>query len=193
MNTEDLNRRWYEANTGQVITDVQQQVRHPALHWMAATLDGRVEATGAVFGLPWSFSEEAGCGKVHRRSCSTICGSCIAGGGAVGDHWRWKVGRIAPPTRSALSAPRCNRRAEILALRGKRRAPSPIRGRAAKAAHPGGPDCGHERLQRLGRNSPASLPHPGRPPRTRTRQLCQRMPGRRSATAFEPSARNPAP
>src|SRR6478736_9151952 len=27
--TEDLNRRWYEANTGQVIGDIQQQVRHP--------------------------------------------------------------------------------------------------------------------------------------------------------------------
>jgi predicted phage-related endonuclease len=61
--TEDLNRRWYEANTGHLITDVQRQVRHPALRWMAATLDGRVEATEAVFEakfmLPWSFSEEA--------------------------------------------------------------------------------------------------------------------------------------
>jgi predicted phage-related endonuclease len=61
--TEDLNRRWYEANTGQVLTDMQQQVRHPALRWMAATLDGRVEGSGAVFEakfmLPWSFSEEA--------------------------------------------------------------------------------------------------------------------------------------
>src|ERR1700747_2044449 len=27
--TEDLNRRWYEANTGQVITDVQRRIRHP--------------------------------------------------------------------------------------------------------------------------------------------------------------------
>src|ERR1700733_7256051 len=26
--TEDLNRRWYEANTGQVITDIQKHVRH---------------------------------------------------------------------------------------------------------------------------------------------------------------------
>src|ERR1700679_4043019 len=43
--TEDLNRRWYEANTEQVITDVQQQVRHPALRWMAATLDGRVQGS----------------------------------------------------------------------------------------------------------------------------------------------------
>jgi hypothetical protein len=47
--TEDLNRRWYEANTGQTITDVQRQIRHPALRWMAATLDGRVAATEAVF------------------------------------------------------------------------------------------------------------------------------------------------
>src|ERR1700684_4131016 len=65
--TEDLNRRWYEANTGQVITDVQKLVRHPTVRWMAATLDGRVEATGAVFEskfmLPWSFSEEAAAEK----------------------------------------------------------------------------------------------------------------------------------
>jgi predicted phage-related endonuclease len=27
--TEELNRRWYETNTGQVLTDVQRQVRHP--------------------------------------------------------------------------------------------------------------------------------------------------------------------
>src|SRR5262249_26357041 len=42
MVTEGLNRHWYEANTGQVITDVQRQIRHPVLRWMAATLDGRV-------------------------------------------------------------------------------------------------------------------------------------------------------
>ena len=35
--TEDLNRRWYQTNTGQVLTDVQRQVRHPTLRWMAAT------------------------------------------------------------------------------------------------------------------------------------------------------------
>ena len=65
--TEDLNRRWYEVNTGQLVTDIQRQIRHPALRWMAATLDGRVEATGAVFEakfmLPWSFSEEAAAEK----------------------------------------------------------------------------------------------------------------------------------
>jgi predicted phage-related endonuclease len=65
--TEDLNRRWYQANSGQVLKDIQRQIRHPALHWMAATLDGRVESNGAVFEakfmLPWSFSEETAAEK----------------------------------------------------------------------------------------------------------------------------------
>ena len=46
--TEDLNRRWYEANTGQVVVDIQKRVRHPALRWMAATLDGRVQGIVSV-------------------------------------------------------------------------------------------------------------------------------------------------
>jgi predicted phage-related endonuclease len=38
--TEDLNRRWYQANSGQVLTDVLQRIRHPVLPgwrppWMA--------------------------------------------------------------------------------------------------------------------------------------------------------------
>jgi predicted phage-related endonuclease len=65
--TEELNRRWFEANSGQAITDIQRLVRHPILRWMAATLDGRIEGTGAVFEskfmLPWSFSEEAAAEK----------------------------------------------------------------------------------------------------------------------------------
>jgi predicted phage-related endonuclease len=59
--TEPLNRHWFERNTGHVITQVQQRVEHPVIRWMAATLDGMVEQTGAVFEakfmLPWSFSE----------------------------------------------------------------------------------------------------------------------------------------
>jgi predicted phage-related endonuclease len=43
--TEELDRRWYEANTGQVITDVQKHVRHPGLRWMGATLDGRIQGS----------------------------------------------------------------------------------------------------------------------------------------------------
>src|SRR5215203_560863 len=65
--TEPLNRRWYEANTGQALKDVQRWVKHPILSWMAATLDGVVERTEAVFEakfmLPWAFSEEAAAEK----------------------------------------------------------------------------------------------------------------------------------
>ena len=65
--TEELNRTWYERNTGRHVTDVQRRVRHSAIPWMVATLDGTVEATGAVFEskfmLPWSFSEEAAAEK----------------------------------------------------------------------------------------------------------------------------------
>jgi predicted phage-related endonuclease len=91
--TEDLNRAWYERNTGQRITDIQSHVKHSAIPWMAATLDGIVEETAAVFEakfmLPWSFSEEAAAEKymaqlqhnmwvTHLRS-SVL--SIITGGG----------------------------------------------------------------------------------------------------------------
>jgi predicted phage-related endonuclease len=65
--TEPLNRLWYERNTGHALTGVQIRVRHPVVRWMAATLDGMVEATGAVFEakfmLPWSFTEEGAAEK----------------------------------------------------------------------------------------------------------------------------------
>src|SRR6516225_686039 len=61
--TEDLNRRWYELNSGQRVSDIQRHAVHRTLPWMAATLDGLVKQIGAVFEakfmLPWSFSEEA--------------------------------------------------------------------------------------------------------------------------------------
>ncbi len=65
--TEDLNRRWYQRNTGHVIKGVQKRIQHPVNKWMAATLDGMVEPTGAVFEakfmLPWTFSEQAAAEK----------------------------------------------------------------------------------------------------------------------------------
>src|SRR5262245_1619243 len=65
--TEELNRTWYERNTGQRVTAVQRSVKHSAIPWMMATLDGIVEWTEAVFEakfmLPWSFSEEAAAEK----------------------------------------------------------------------------------------------------------------------------------
>jgi predicted phage-related endonuclease len=65
--TEELNRCWYERNTSRRVTDFQRRVKHSAIPWMVATLDGIVEGTHAVFEakfmLPWSFSEEAAAEK----------------------------------------------------------------------------------------------------------------------------------
>ena len=65
--TEELNRKWYQKNTGYAIIDVQCRVVHPVNRWMAATLDGMVKETDAVFEakfmLPWTFSEEAAAAK----------------------------------------------------------------------------------------------------------------------------------
>ena len=91
--TEQLNRHWYEKNTGQVVTDVQRQLFHPVHRWMAATLDGRLGATGAVFEakfmLPWNFSEEAAAEKHMAQlqhnmwvtAARTAVLSIITGGG----------------------------------------------------------------------------------------------------------------
>ena len=91
--TEDLNRRWYEANTGQIVTDVQKRCFHPALRWMAATIDGRIEGSDAVFEakfmLPWSFTEEAAAEKYMPQlqhnmavvAARTAVLSVITGGG----------------------------------------------------------------------------------------------------------------
>jgi predicted phage-related endonuclease len=91
--TEELNRTWYERNTGRSIGDIQRRVQHSTIPWMVATLDGIVEGSGAVFEakfmLPWSFSEEAAAEKymaqvqhnmwvTHLRSAVL---SIITGGG----------------------------------------------------------------------------------------------------------------
>src|SRR5712671_6272850 len=91
--TEDLNRRWYERNTGHTITDVQRRIQHPVHKWMAATLDGLVEPSGAVFEakfmLPWTFSEQAAAEKYMAQlqhnmwvaNARTAALSVITGGG----------------------------------------------------------------------------------------------------------------
>jgi predicted phage-related endonuclease len=91
--TEELNRSWYERSSGRQVRDVQRHVRHSAISWMSATLDGIVDGVEAVFEakfmLPWSFSEEAAAEKymaqvqhnmwvTHLRS-SVL--SIITGGG----------------------------------------------------------------------------------------------------------------
>jgi predicted phage-related endonuclease len=91
--TEELNRMWYERNSGRRVTDIQRRVKHSAIPWMAATLDGIVEGTGAVFEakfmLPWAFSEEAAAEKYMAQvqhnmwvtHCRAAALSIITGGG----------------------------------------------------------------------------------------------------------------
>src|SRR5215475_14017095 len=91
--TEELNRAWYERNTGRRIIAAQRHVKHSIIPYMAATLDGVVEGANAIFEakfmLPWSFSEEAAVEKymaqlqhnmwvTHLRSAVL---SIITGGG----------------------------------------------------------------------------------------------------------------
>ena len=91
--TEELNRRWYQRNTGSAISDVQQRIEHPIHKWMTATLDGIVNPGGAVFEakfmLPWNFSEEAATEKHMAQlqhnmwvaNARTAVLSIITGGG----------------------------------------------------------------------------------------------------------------
>jgi hypothetical protein len=75
--TEELNRRWYQANTGQVLTDIGRHIRHSILRWMAATLDGRVAATEAIFEAKFMLPGRSRKKQRPRntwRSCSTTCG-----------------------------------------------------------------------------------------------------------------------
>jgi hypothetical protein len=132
--TELLNRRWYEKKSGQVINDVQRRVFHKVHRWMAATLDGRIAETGAVFEakfmLPWNFSEEAAAEKhmaqlqhnmwVTAARASVL--SIITGGG------KWVVMTISA---DPLYQP--NRRTKILALRRNRGASWPLWHRTPEA------------------------------------------------------------
>ena len=148
--TEDLNRRWYEVNTGQALTDVQRHIRHPLLRWMAATLDGRVQSSEAVFEakfmLPWSFSEEAAVQKYMPQlqhnmwvvAARSAVLSVITGGG------KWvEITTHADPLYQHLIVTaerkfwRCVESGEPPAL---------FRRRAAEAAHCGGPHRRHERI-----------------------------------------------
>ncbi|MFK4505595.1 YqaJ viral recombinase family protein [Bradyrhizobium daqingense] len=91
--TEQLNLYWYEINTGQGVIDLQRRIFHPVHRWMAATLDGRVQQTGAVFEakfmLPWNFSEEEAAEKHMAQlqhnmwvvAARTAVLSIITGGG----------------------------------------------------------------------------------------------------------------
>ena len=80
----------------------------------------------------------------HR---STVGGSSVIMGTDEDPFWRWRKRRC----RSALSAPDCHRRTQVLALRRERRAPSPLWYRATQTADRSGPDRRHECVEFLGR------------------------------------------
>jgi predicted phage-related endonuclease len=152
--TESLNRRWYERTTGQVIKDAQSWARHPVIRWMAATLDGVVESTGAIFEakfmLPWSFSEEAAAEKhmpqvqhnMWVTNATAAALSIITGGG------KWVEVKItADPLYQYLLLTaekkfwRCVESGEP---------PSPLWRRATAGPGSGGPDRRHELVKCVG-------------------------------------------
>jgi predicted phage-related endonuclease len=172
--TEALNRRWYETNTGRVITDVQKRVRHPAIRWMAATLDGRLEGAGTVFEakfmLPWSFSEQAAAEKYMPQlqhnmwvvAARQAVLSVITGGG------KWvEITANADPLYQHLIV---TAEPKILALCRERRAPSPVRSRTTQAPDRGDPHRGYGELQCLGRVCRRLHTNAGGPPGARAGQ-----------------------
>jgi hypothetical protein len=139
--TEPLNRAWYERNTGNAIIDVQRRLRHPVLRWMAATLDGRVSGTGAIFEakfmLPWSFAEGAAAEKHMAQlqhamwvtNVKTAALSIITGGG------KWVEITVHPDTlyQHLLT----DGDDQVLAMRPNRGGAEALLGRAAAAADRG--------------------------------------------------------
>ena len=197
--TEKLNRRWYQANTGRVVTDVQMWRRHPTLPWMAATLDGRVEG-GDVFDskfmLPWQFSEDAAAVKhaaqlQHNMWVVAARGailSVISGGG------RWvEIKTHADPLYQHLIVTaerkfwRCVETGEPPVLFGA----EPPKPRIEAVAH-----CRHDLIKRrtrqlaaiFSRTRSAHLEH--EQARGNSSAWCPMTRSRRSAMASEPSARN---
>src|SRR5262249_14490223 len=141
--TEALNRSWYERNTSRRITDVQRRVKHSAIPWMVATLDGIVEGTGAVFEakfmLPWSFSEEAAAEKYMATGPAQHVGHALKVIGALDYHRRRQMGGGHDPHGPALSQRSGLGGKEVLALRTIRRDAPSHQCRAAAPAHRGRP------------------------------------------------------
>ena len=152
--TEDLNRRWYERNTGHAIKDVQKRIQHPINKWMVATLDGLVDPGGAVFEakfmLPWTFSEEAAAEKHMAQlqhnmwvaNATSAVLSVITGGG----KWVELTIHADPLYQHLLLTAEKKFWRCVTEWRGT----SAVRGRAAATPAASGPDRGHELFQQLG-------------------------------------------
>jgi hypothetical protein len=99
--TEDLNRRWNEPNSGHRVGDIQRHAIHRTIPWTAATLDGLVKETGAVFEakfmLPWS-SRRRGLRRYATMHAATA--------------WPSISGTILPSTMTSRSSRRSSRKAK---------------------------------------------------------------------------------
>jgi predicted phage-related endonuclease len=97
--TKDLNRRWYELNSGYHVSDIRRHMIHRTIPWMVGTLDGLVKETGALFHaefmLPRSSPEEAAADKhiAKLQHNMLVAGtkksvlSIISGGGKWIELW----------------------------------------------------------------------------------------------------------
>ena len=158
-------------------------------------------ARGGVRGqihAAWSFSEEAAAEKhmaqVQHNMWVTNPRSC----GALGDHRRRQMGGNRHPYRSALPAPPGDRGKEILALRGKRRGPSPLRRRttaarieAVRIVDMSSSNAWAEFASVFRRTREAYLEHENAQ-KANSRRSCRRTPGRRLGTGCGPNARDQA-
>ena len=149
------------------VTDVQRQVIHRTIPWMAATLDGLVKETGAVFEakfmLPWSFSEEAAAEKhmAQLQHNMLVAGtrksvlSIITGGG----KWIELSIEADPIYQTILIAAE---KAFWRSVR-DRRAAGLVRLRTTKTPDRSGARGRHERPPIPGRNLPACSAKPDKP------------------------------
>ena len=94
--TEELNRRWYQATTGQVLTDVQRSIRHPGAaldgghtRWPGRSdrggVRGQVHAAVVVLG-------RSGGRKIYAAAAAQYVGGGGENGGSVGDYRRRQMG-----------------------------------------------------------------------------------------------------
>src|SRR5262249_20571310 len=83
------------------VRDVQRRVRHSAIAWIVATLDGIAEGTGAVFESKFMLAR-----KVHAAAPTQYVGHPLEDLGALDHH----------QTRSSISIPP-NRRVQLAMVR----------------------------------------------------------------------------
>ena len=135
--TEDLNRHWFERNTGRWSpmsrggSSIPWSAiwRPPSMAWLKGPGRCLKPSSCCLGASPRKPRPKSTC-----RSCSTTCGSPMQGLGALDHHRRRQMGRDHPFRRSALPAPAAHGGKEVLALCRDWRAAPPVRHRATAAS-----------------------------------------------------------